>query len=229
MANQFELTKEFLTELSEAIVEGRTVYIKDVLDQIHPADIAEILDRINLDEAKFVYAQLDEEKAADVLVELEEDVREKFLESLTPKEIAEQVDNMESDDAADVIGELSEEQKEEVIAHIEDEEQKEDIVDLLTYEEDSAGGLMAKEFIKANINWPVNRCIIEMRKQAEEVDQVYTIYVVDDNDTLLGTLSLKKLLFGTPSTLIKELYNNEARHVKAEEDAEEVANIMGKI
>ncbi len=228
---QFELTKQFLEELREAIAYGKDSFIPEHITELHPADIAEILDEVTMQEAQYIYKFLEEEKAADVMVHLEEDVREKFLESLTSKEIAEQViENIDSDDAADVIAELPDEKKEEVISHLEDEEQASDIVDLLTYDEDSAGGLMGKELVKVNENWTVATAIREMRSQAEDVDQVYTIYVVDDKDTLLGRLSIKNLLFASSSSrsLIKDLFTDKVRSVTVEQTSEEVANLMEK-
>ncbi|MBN4051386.1 magnesium transporter [bacterium AH-315-M05] len=226
---QFELTKEYLDQLRDAIKIGDSDLVSEQIIDLHPADIAEILDEINLEEAKYIYQHLEEEKAADVLVELEEDVREKFLKSLSSKEIAEQfIDNMESDDAADVIAELPEEVKDEVISHIEDPEQASDIVDLLHYDENTAGGLMAKELIAVNQDWSALKCVKEMRKQAEEMDDVYAVYVVDDNEVLLGLLSLNKLLIATTETSIADIYEKEVISVKTDMKSEEVANIMNK-
>ena len=226
---QFELTKEYLDQLRDAIKTGDSDLVSKQIIDLHPADIAEILDEINFKEAKYIYQHLEEEKAADVLVELEEDVREKFLKSLSSKEIAEQfIDNMESDDAADVIAELPEKVKEEVISHIEDPEQASDIVDLLHYDENTAGGLMAKELIAVNQDWSALKCVKEMRKQAEEMDDVYAVYVVDDNEVLLGLLSLNKLLIATTETSIADIYEKEVISVKTDMRSDEVANIMNK-
>ena len=195
----FELTKEFLISLRRAIEKNDEKFVLENIVDLHPADIAEILDELTTLEGKQLFQQFNEEKAADVLVELEEDVREKFLASLSSKEIAEQfIDNLESDDAADVIGELPEQVKEEVISHLEDVDQASDIVDLLNYEEGTAGSLMGKEMIVVQENWTIMRCTKEMRKQAEEIDFVYTVYVVTEKNQLIGTLSLKRMLL-TPA------------------------------
>ena len=152
-----------------------------------------------------------------------------LLSDLTAKEIAgEVIDNLESDDAADVIGELSEDKKEEVLSHIEDIERASNISDLLTYPEDTAGGLMAKELIKVNENWTTLQCLKEMRKQAEHVKEVHTIYVVDNDDVLLGFMSLSGLLLTETNTPIKEIIKTAIISVKATEDDEDVANIMNK-
>ncbi|MFN3917402.1 MAG: magnesium transporter [Flavobacteriales bacterium] len=225
---QFELTKKFIEELSQAIAEGNDSFLLEKLEPLHPADIAEILENTPTQEARYIYNQLEEELASDVLVEMDEDFRERFLELFTEEEIAEQVDYMDTDDAADVIQYLSDERKERVLSHIEDAAQASDIIDLLNYEEDTAGSIMAKEFIKVNENWSVAVSIREMRKQAQEIEHVYNIYVVNDLNILLGTLSLKSLLYASPRQLIKELYSPTVRSVKTTDSTEYVANLMEK-
>lgn len=225
---RYELTKEFLEEIREAIALSNSAYIDQRVILLHAADIAEIIDELDLDEAKFIYSHLDEDQQADVLLELEEDVRERFVESLSAKEIANQLENLDSDDAADILGELSLDRQLEIIGEM-DEEDAASIVDLLNYDEDSAGGLMQKEYIKAKEEWPVNRCVIELRRQAEEVEKVYTIYVVDKSDHLVGVLSLKSLLFSSPKTLIKDMCQEEnIISVPTSMPGEEVARIMDK-
>ena len=224
---RFELTKDFLEILRAKITEQDVLWINENILELHFADIAEILDKLTNDEAKYIYFQLDEDTQADVLMELEEDVRDRFLASLSSKEIADQLENLDSDDAADILGELSDEQIQEVISHMEDDEAAEDIVDLLNYDEDTAGGLMQKEFIQAKLDWPVNRCLVELRRQAEDVEKVYTIYVVDDFNKLVGVLSLKRLLFASPKTKIIDLYQGKnIISVKTSDDNEEVAKVM---
>jgi magnesium transporter len=225
----FQLTKEFLEQIRLAVEEMNHVFIEESLVDLHPADIAEIIDELDAQEAKYVFSLLDDELGADVLMELDDDVRERFLRILSSKEIAEQIEQLDSDDAADILGELSEEIQEEVISQIEDEEIASEIVDLLNYDEDSAGGLMQKEFIRAQMNWSVMRCIAELRRQAEDVEKVYTIYVVDAKNQLVGLLSLKRLLFASPKSLIEDLYNSKKIiSVKAHESKETVANLMRK-
>ena len=225
---QFELTKEFLDEISVAIKQQNNLFIEKNVSSLHPADIAEIMDYVSLEEAQFIYTLLKEEKAADVLVEIDEDVRDKFLESLSPKEIAESIENMDSDDATDLIQDLPEKKQEEVLSEIKDESQTSDITALLNYQEDSAGGIMDKEFIVANINWTVKKTLEMLRKQVEDVDQVYTIYVTDNQAILMGTLSLKKFLYASDQTLIKDLYRPDPILVQALIPSEEVASIMEK-
>ena len=224
-----KLTREYISELRSIIEVRDDRAVLEKLEALHPADIAEIYEGLSIEEAKYLYLLLDPEKASDVLVELEEDDREKFLEALPSDVIASQfIHHMDSDDAADVIGDLTEEKKQEVLLHIDDVEQAGDIVDLLSYNEDTAGGLMAKELIRVNENWGVATCIREMRKQAKDLDEIYYIYVVSDENVLLGILSLKVLLLASASTRIKDIFDAEVRSVQADTPSEEVAQIMGK-
>jgi len=224
-----ELTREYINDLKSVIEKKDNSAALEKLDQLHPADIAEIYENLSLEESTYLYLLLDPEKASDVLVELEEDERDQFLKALPSQVIASQfIDHMESDDAADVIGDLAEDKKQEVLLHIDDVEQAGDIVDLLSYDEDSAGGLMAKELIRVNENWGVATCIREMRKQAEDLDEIYYIYVVSDENVLLGILSLKALLLASASTRVKDIYDAEVRSVQTDADSEEVAQIMEK-
>ena len=226
---KFELTKEYLEDLKEHIEAGHDIAVAEEVNELHPADVADILEMLTLDEAKYVTTLLEEELCAESLMELDEDFREGLLKMFSTQEIAGQVDQLNTDDAADLLGELSEKEKDEVIAQMDDQEHASEIIDLLKYDEDTAGGLMETEFIQARESWPVNRCVLEMRKQAEQVDKVYSIYVVDDRDRLLGILSLRRLLFADPKTLIKELYKDENIHyVRTSDRGEEVAEIMEK-
>jgi magnesium transporter len=224
-----ELTREYVNELRTLIESKDDDAALSKMKDLHPADIAEIYEGLSIEEARYLYLLLDPEKASDVLVELEEDDREKFLDALPSHVIASQfIHHMDSDDAADVIGDLSEEKKQEVLLHIDDVEQAGDIVDLLSYDEDTAGGLMAKELIRVNENWGVATCIREMRKQALNLDEIYYIYVVSDENVLLGILSLKSLLLAGASTRVKDIYDKEVRSVQTDTPAEEVAQIMEK-
>ncbi len=229
---QFVLNKELLAELRQWIADGNDNAITDAVAEAHEADVAELLNELRSDEAVYIYKLLDEERAADVMLELDEDVREKVLSSLTSREIAEElIENIDSDDAADVIAELPEKKQEEVIALLEDEEQASDIIDLLTYEEGTAGALMGTELVKVNQNWTVAQAIREMRKQAEDMENIYTIYVTDDKDILLGTLSMKNLVLASSSlrAVVRDLFKpTNVRSVIVSTPAEEVANIMEK-
>ena len=226
---KFELTKEFLQKITEKLNRQEINLVKKELSKLHKVDIAELIEKLDEEHGKIIFELFEDEDSAEILIELDEESRESVLEDLSSQEIAEElIENLHSDDAADIIADLSSQKKVEVLSHIEDLDHASDIVDLLSYPANTAGGLMAKELIKVNEKWAVLRCVREMRKQAEEVDKVYTIYVVDDDDVLLGTLSLKKLLLSTEKTFIKNIYNEKVFSVKANSDDEEVANIMEK-
>jgi len=225
----FELTREFVSNLKELIARYDGKSVANLVSHLHPADIADIFDELTIEEANFLYLDLEGETRSDVLIEMDDDKRERFLNALSGEEIAKQfIGEMDSDDAADVIGELPEEKQEEVLQHIEDVEQAGEIVDLLAYDEDSAGGLMAKELIKVNENWNIPTCLRQMRKQAAEVGEVYFIYVVDDDDILKGLLSLKKLLLAKNDAKIQDLFKADIIFVRTDTKDEEVANIMEK-
>ncbi|MCB9223603.1 MAG: magnesium transporter [Crocinitomicaceae bacterium] len=226
---KMELTKEFADRLQLMVESGDSMAIMEELQDLHPADISDILEALVPNESKFIFDLLDKEVSAEVLMNFDEDYRDRFMKLLSTEEIVEQVDNLETDDAADLLGEMEEEEKDEIISKLEDQEHASEITDLLKYDEDTAGGLMHKEYIKAKAHWAVDRCVIELRRQAEDVERVYSIYVVDKDDRLLGILSLKSLLFAEPKTKIEELYNKEKLHfVKTHEKAEEVAEMMEK-
>lgn len=226
---RFELTKEYLEKIEVAIERQDNEWLINTLKELHDADIASIIDELEFEDGAYLFELLDDETQGDVLVEIDDDVRDHIISTYSSKEIAEQIENLDSDDAADIIADLPKNQIAEVISHIQDNEAAEDIVDLLNYAEDSAGGLMQKEFIRAKLDWPVNRCIIELRRQAEDVEKVYTIYVVDDEDRLVGLLSLKSLLFASQKTKISDLYvNKNMISVKTSDDNEDVARIMEK-
>lgn len=224
-----ELNREFIDQLKDQIGEEASVEVKRMLEDLHPADIAEIMDELSMEEAKFLYLQLDGELASDVLIEIPEDDRTRFLKVLPPEVIASQfIGYMDSDDAADVIGDLDEEMKEAVLREIEDKEQAGDIADLLEYDEDTAGGLMAKELVKVNENWTVQTCLKEISVQAEEIDEIYYVYVVDDDNVLKGILSLSRLIQKPTHTKVIDMITEEVHSVKTDASQQEVAQIMEK-
>ena len=225
----FELTREFIENLKGLIVNKNREQLSEILDELHPADIAEIYDELDIYEAKYLYFLLDDDKAADVVTELEEDDRQKFLKSLPSEVIAKRfIDHMDSDDAADIISEFDDDRKQEVLSHMEDVNSAGNIVDLLNYEEGTAGSLMAKELILVKESWDVPTCLRSMRKQAKQVDDVYYVYVIDNDDILKGTLSLKKLLLVSPKVKIMDIYNSDVISVIADTPSEEVSIIMDK-
>ncbi|MDB4226067.1 magnesium transporter [Flavobacteriaceae bacterium] len=224
----FEITSKLLANITSYIEVSNDKAIVALFEEMHYADIAEILDELSFDNVVYIIKLLDSEKTSAVLMELDEDIREKTLQNLSAKEIAEEVEELDSDDAADIIGELSQERQEAVLSKIEDEEHVKEIEELLAYDEDSAGGLMAKELVKVNENWTVLKCVREMRAQAEEVTRVHSIYVVDDNDKLKGRLSLKDLLITSTKTAISEVYIPKVDFVNVHDNLDEVSNKMRK-
>jgi magnesium transporter len=224
----FQLNDEILSQFKSDIEQRNANALKKRAGEYHYADLAEIVDELSIDEGIYLIKLLDSEKTSDVLTEVDEDVRESILELLSVKEIAEEVEELDTDDAVDLIAELPEERQAEVIAQIEDEERVQDIQELLTYDEDSAGGLMAKELVKVNENWTVTKCMREMRTQASEVKRVHSIYVVDDENKLIGRLSLKDLLTANDKAKVKSVYIPKVDYVNISEQGEEVAKLMAK-
>jgi len=225
---EFKVSKDLIQQLEEHIVNKNDKELEVLLNDLHHADIAEILDELDFDEATYIFKVLDSDKTAEILLELEDDLRENILSRLSPKEIAEELDELETNDAADIIAELSQEIKAEVISEMIDVEHAKDIVDLLRYDENSAGGLMGKELVKVNENWNVLTCVKEMRIQAENVSRVHSIYVVDDENRLKGRLSLKDLLTTSTKTQIGDIYIRKLNFVNVDTEDVEVARIMQK-
>ena len=225
---KFQLSENFIQEIIDLIENNDDKKLSNSFVEIHHADIAEILEELDFNNATYIIKLLDSEKTSDVLMELDDDYREKILKNLSAKEIAEEVEELDTDDATDIISELPEDRQKKVISKIEDKEHKADIKELLKYDEDSAGGLMAKELVKVNENWPVTRCVKEMRVQASEVTRVHSVYVVDNNNKLLGRLSLKDLLVSNPKSNIKSIYISKVDFVSVNDSGEHVASIMQK-
>ncbi|MCZ8229882.1 magnesium transporter [Flavobacterium sp.] len=225
---EFKISKELIQELEQLIQSKNDVKLELLLNDMHHADIAEILDELEFDEATYIFKVLDSEKTAEILLELEDDLRENILSRLSPKEIAEELDELETNDAADIIAELSQDIKAEVISELQDVEHAKDIVELLRYDEDTAGGIMHKELVKVNENWNVLTCVKEMRIQAENISRVHSIYVVDDDGRLKGRLSLKDLLTTSTRTAISDVYIRKLNFVNVDTEDVEVARIMQK-
>lgn len=224
----FEINEFLLEDVKRRIHHKEDAQLLTLFEDVHFADVAEILDEVNWDEAVYLVRLLDSEKTSEALMELDDDVRERLLDFLTPKEIAEEIEEMDTDDAVDAIAELDEDIQQAVIEYIEDEEHAADIQEMLQYDEDSAGGLMAKELIKVKETWTVAGCVREMRRQAEEVTRVHSIYVVTKENELIGRLSLKDLLTSDTKTKISEIYIPKVDSVNVNDEAEDVAKLMQK-
>ena len=225
---EFKISKELIVQIEQLIQLKDDQQLEILLNDMHHADIAEIFEELDFNEATYIFKVLDSDNTAEILLELDEDLRENILSRLSPKEIAEELDELDTNDAADIIAELSQSKKEEVISELQDVEHAKDIVDLLRYKEDTAGGIMHKELVKVYENWNVLTCIKEMRIQAENISRVHSIYVVDEQDKLLGRLSLKDLLTTSAKTPISEVYIRKLNFVKVNTEDVEVARIMQK-
>lgn len=224
----FELSNELIEKVSQLISKRKNSEIKKIVDGFHYADLAEIIDELDESQRIYLIKLIDSDKTSDVLTELDEDVREKILKTLSPKEIAGEIKEMDSDDAADILDELTDERKEKVISLIKDDNITENIRELLSYDEDSAGGLMAKELISVYESWSVLTCLREIRKQAENITRVHSIYVLNRKNELIGRLSLKDLITSPSKSKIKEIYIPKVDYVNVNDSGEEVAKIMSK-
>ena len=219
-----EFTDEYIQNLRSIIAAGDEESARRELADLHPADIAELYQDLDLEEAEFLYKLLDEETAADVVMELDEEDRRKLLSNMDAEDIAKQfIDHLDVDDAVDLIQELDEEDRDEILSHIDDVEQAGDIIDLLKYDEDTAGGLMGTEMIVVNENWSMPECIKEMRMQASDMDEIYNVYVVDDDNKLRGILPLKKLITDPSVSKVKRVMEEDPVSVKADTPIDEVA------
>ncbi len=219
-----EFDEDFLEKIKHIIEDHDEAAARRELEEMHPADIAELYQDLDLSQAEYLYKLLDGDKAAAVLMELDEDDRRKLLSDMDPEEIARlYIDHLDSDDAVDLIQDLDKEDRDEVISHIDDVEQAGDIIDLLKYDEDTAGGLMGTEMLVVNENWSMPECIKQLRMQAEDMDEVYYVYVVDNDDRLRGTLPLKKLITHPSVSKIKNVMETDPVAVKTDMPLDEVA------
>lgn len=225
---EFELSKEYVERLRQALGEEDAQFVLDSLDGVNPTDISSLLYEFEDDESKYIIGILPIEVGAAVINDLDEDNRIKFLKTFSAEQIAAFLDYLDSDDAVDILNELPFALREQAISHIQDAEQSQYIMELLRYDEDTAGGLMAKELIKANLNWTVVQCIDEIRRQAEDVQKIYSVYVVDNRGKLLGRVSLKKIILSYDRTKIADIYDPEIISVETHMKEREVADIMRK-
>ena len=224
----FELSKELIDNISDLILNKNNKEIKKIVRNLHYADLAELVNELKFDESLYLLKLIDSDKTSDVLTELDDDLRERVLKEFSEKEIAGEIKELDSDDAVDILSELSEEKKEKVISLIKDENITENIRELLNYDEDTAGGLMAKELISVNENWSVLKCLREIRKQAKDITRVHSIYVLNKKEELIGRLSLKDLIMSPSKKKIKQIYIPKVDYVNVNDSAEDVAKLMRK-
>lgn len=226
---KFLLTKEYVEELEQAIKSGDKKQSLALVEGLHPADIAEVSVELAAKDASVLLLTIEPEIASQVLAEIEDDERLKLLEFIPPKFIASHIiEAMDSDDATDALQQLPEGMKEEVIKNLKDAEHAGDIADLLHYDEDTAGGLMAKELVRVNEKWTVGICLTEIRSQASQIDDIYYVYVVDDENVLKGILPIKRLIENHGKVYVSDICEDKIISVKTNTDSEEVANVMEK-
>ncbi len=224
---EFELSQDFLDRFVAYIEAKNVSAIEQIADDLYPADLAVILAELEYEQAEWVLNCFEKSLSAKIISISETEVRSKILERMKPETIAPLVSEMYSDDAADVLNELKVAFREKIIALL-DTEMAAHVVDLLKYDSDCAGGLMAKELVKANINWTTQECIEAFREQAKDIAKIYAVYVVDDHDTLWGRISLSNVILAKPETKIAEIYTDEVIYAHVHDHAEDVANQMQK-
>ena len=224
----FKLSNELINNISDLILKKNNKEIKNIVKNLHYADLAELVSELSFNDSIYLIKLIDSDKTSDVLTELDDDVREKILKELSEKEIAVEIKELDSDDAVDILSELPEEKKEKVISLIKDENITENIRELLKYDEDSAGGLMAKELISVNENWSVLKCLREIRNQAKDITRVHSIYVLNKKEELIGRLSLKDLIMSPSKKKIKQIYIPKVDYVNVNDSGEDVVKLMTK-
>ncbi len=224
---EFELTKEFRDLFQQALDERDKSFISKTLEDVKPADITALLYEFNSEESKYVMDLLSIEIQAEIISDLDPDTRKRFLKIYPPKEIINFLNQLASDDTADILNELPIKAREEVLTGLEPE-LKMQVTELLRYEENVAGGLMAKELIKARYFWTVVECVDEIRKQAENVNKFYAVYVVDEQDKLLGRVALQDLIVRDAKTIVADIYERDVVSVETYMEDSEVAEMMKK-
>ena len=227
MAN-FQVDKTAIQGIRSLIEGLQNSQLQKKLNQLHYADIAEIIQELSIDEAVYIIKLLNSAKTADALAELDEDIREGILKQLSVKEIVGEIEELDTDDAADLLSELPEARQEKVFDQINDETLADDLRELLNYEENTAGGLMAKELVKVQEDLSVLKCVNTMRAQAENVTRVHSIYVVDSKNRLKGRLSLKDLITANSQAIVKDISIPNVDFVTTNQEGEEVARVMTK-
>ncbi len=225
---QFELSKEFLDQFQHSLNIRDDEFVLQTLEGVNPADISALLDEFETDECRYVLELLDDKISAEIISDLDEDVKEKFIQEFDAASIARFIEHLDSDDAVDILALIPLKKREEIISLLHNEEKASNILDLLRYDDDVAGGLMAKELIKANLNWTVLQCIDEIRKQAENVEKIYSVYVVDDHEKLIGKVSLKRIILASDVMKISDIYDPDVVSVETYMEEEEVAIVMQK-
>lgn len=224
-----EVDQQLLSDISDLVGSKSETLLKNILADIYPADIALIIDNLEEQVGLELFKLLDDETQAEVLLELGEYQKEFILDHLSTGEISGIVGEMDSDDATDIIGDLEEDKAEDVLGQMEAEDSSE-VKELLNYPEDSAGGIMQKEYVTVNAADSINRAVEIIREEAPDNEHLYHVWVTDDSGRLQGIVSLKKIIVAldTPSVIMADIMSTEVISVTVDTDREEVASIMRK-
>lgn len=200
------------------------------LKELHPADIADILEDLDSHGREMIFSNLDPELAAETLSEIDdEELQVSLLKNENPEKVAEIIENMDTDDAADLLNELDDAKADAIISNIDDVETQEEIQELLEHDEDSAGGLMTTEIFEVPLTLKKSEILALIQEKHSEVASFYDIYVVDENKKLLGTLNIQDLLIMKEDLPIKDLMNDsDIKSISADTHWKEVAEFMNK-
>ena len=214
-------------DIRDLIGQNARGHIVNLLTDLHPADIADLLDKLSEEDRRFIFELLDTEVASDVILEVEDAHRESLLEKMDEHRLSEIVEEMDSDDATDIVSELPTEVAEAVLESI-DKQDSDEVKELLKYPEESAGGIMALEFVSMQENVTVEEAIQRIRKAAEEISEIYNVYVTNEDGILTGVLPLRQLIISSPTTKISAIMETDVMSVTTDMDQEEVANMVSK-
>ncbi|MBT8401679.1 MAG: magnesium transporter [Rhodothermia bacterium] len=221
--SQIEVGGELADNVQALVEEGQRGMVLNLVADLHAADLGLLLEHLPADRARTLFHWLSTEQGGEVLPELEDDFRATLLEEVRSERISALLDEMPTDDAADVLADLPAEVVEEVLPALED---KEELAELLAYDEESAGGIMGTEFVAVPEHWTVEQATEEVRRQAEHVEPIYAVFVVDSKQALIGGVSLKRLLLSQPGARMGDILDTDDLSVLAVLDQEDVARIM---
>lgn len=228
-SNTVDIDKAFVEEFVALVNEHNAEELASILERLYAQDIADIFDELELEQAVYVASLLEDQKKVDVLTELEPEVKLKFLAGYSNEDVANTFFAlMDSDDAADILNSMDTAEGKDILRKIQDKEHSKNIASLLKFPENTAGALMAKEFIKIKLNWTVKQCTDEIRKQAEDVKNVFSAFVVDDYDELVGWVSLKRILLSNEKSTVADIYNDNVKYENTYASGEEVAATIQK-
>ena len=219
--------EELVEDIQDLIEQDARGHITNLLTDLHPADIADLLDKLPEKDRRYLFELLDKEVASDVILEVEDASRESLLEKMDEQRLSEIVDEMDSDDATDIVSELPSEVVEVILDSI-DKQDSDEVKELLKYPEESAGGIMALEFVAVRQNATISEAIELIRRAAEEIEEIYNVYVIDERSVLVGVLPLRKLIISLPGREISQIMETDVISVDVDMDQEEVANVVSK-